>query len=116
MRGALFENAVVVEVLKHGYNRGRRPELSFFRDSRGLECDLLYPSEGRVLAIEVKSGATIASDWFAGLARVAPFVPGCTEGAVVHGGQDRQSRSAGDAVPIAALGDLLARFDSGRQV
>ena len=116
LRGALFENAVVVEALKHGYNRGRRPELSFFRDSRGLECDLLYPSDGRVLAIEAKSGSTIASDWFAGLTRVAPFVPGCAAGAVVHGGSDRQTRSAGDAVPIAALGDLLARFDSGRRV
>ena len=43
LRGALFENAVVVEALKHGYNRGRRPELSFFRDSRGLECDPAVP-------------------------------------------------------------------------
>ena len=113
LRGALFENAVVVEALKHGYNRGRRPELSFFRDSRGLECDLLYPSEGRLLAIEAKSGSTIASDWFTGLSRVTPLVPGCAAAAVVHGGDDRQTRRTGDAVPIADLGTLLARFDSG---
>ena len=114
LRGALFENVVVVEALKHAYNRGRRPELSFFRDSRGLECDLLYPSDGRVLAIEAKSGSTVAADWFAGLARVGPLVAGCAAGAVVHGGGDRQRRSAGDAVPIADLEGLLARFDSGK--
>ena len=113
LRGALFENAVVVEALKHGYNSGRRPELSFFRDSRGLECDLLYPSEGRLLAIETRSGSTIASDWFTGLGRVTPLVPGCAAAVVVHGGDDRQTRSIGDAVPIADLGNLLARFDSG---
>ena len=113
LRGALFENAVVAETLKHGYNRGRRPELSFFRDRRGLECDLLYPSEGRVLAIEAKSGATIASDWFAGLRQVTSLVRGCAAGAVVYGGDQHQERSAGSAVPIVALGDLLERFDRG---
>ena len=113
LRGALFENAVVVETLKHGYNRGRRPELSFLRDVRGLECDLLYPSEGRVLAIEAKSGATIASDWFAGLGQVKSLVPGCTAGVVVHGGDEHQERSIGTALPFAELGDLLERFDGG---
>ena len=113
LRGALFENAVVVETLKHGYNRGRRPELFFFRDRRGLECDLLYPSEGRILAIEAKSGATIASDWFASLGQVTPLVPGCAAGAVVHGGNEHQTRSAGDAIPITDFGGLLERFDSG---
>ena len=34
LRGPLFENAVVVEALKHRFNRGRRSNLSFFRDSR----------------------------------------------------------------------------------
>lgn len=112
LRGALFENAVVAEALKHGYNRGRRPELSFFRDSRGLECDLLYPSGGRLLAIEVKSGATIASDWFGALGRVVPLLPGCDTGAVVHGGDERQARTAGEAVPLADFSRLLARFDA----
>ena len=113
LRGALFENAVVAEALKHGYNRGRRPELSFFRDVRGLECDLLYPSAGRILAIETKSGSTIASDWFASLRQVQSLVPGCTAGTVVHGGDERQTRSAGDAVPVTGFGALLGRFDGG---
>ena len=38
LRGALFENMVIVEALKFGFNRGRLPNL--FRDSQGLECDL----------------------------------------------------------------------------
>ena len=28
--------------MKHGFNRDRQPNLSFFRDRSGLECDLLY--------------------------------------------------------------------------
>lgn len=113
LRGALFENAVIAEALKHSHNAGRRPLVSFFRDRRGLECDLLYRSGDRLLAIEAKSGATIASDWFSNLNRVAEIVPGVERRTVVHGGGSHEQRRAGDAVPLAGLSDLLTRFDSG---
>ena len=113
LRGALFENAVVVEALKHSYNAGQRPLISFFRDRRGLECDLLYRSGDRLLAVEAKSGATIASDWFSSLNRVAEIVPGVQARAVVYGGAPHEARRAGDVVPLAGMSDLLTRFDSG---
>ena len=56
LRGHLFENAVVVEAMKHRFNRGRRANLSFFRDSNNLECDLLYETGYGLGAIEIKSG------------------------------------------------------------
>ena len=40
--GPLFENAVVFEMMKHRFNRGREPSLYFSRDSMGLECDVLF--------------------------------------------------------------------------
>ena len=61
--------------------------------------------------VEVKSGATIASDWFGALGRVVPLLPGCETGAVVHGGDDRQTRTAGEAVPLADFSRLLVRFN-----
>ena len=111
LRGALFENAVVVEALKHRFNRGRRSNLSFFRDVRGLECDLLYESSDGVGVIEAKSGATVASDWFDAFHRVAKALPQIALGAVVYGGLERQSRRDGEVVPLNALGELLERFD-----
>ena len=113
LRGALFENAVAVEALKHSYNAGRRPLVSFFRDHRGLECDLLYRCGDRLLAVEAKSGATIASDWFSSLNRVAEIVPGVQARAVVYGGAAREARRAGDVAPLAGMSDLLTRFDAG---
>ncbi len=111
LRGGLFENAVIIEALKHRFNRGRRSNLSFFRDARGLECDLLYENGKGMGAIEIKSGATVASDWFDGLDRVAGVLPGIVLRAVVHGGSDRQPRRTGEAVPLAALGEILDRLD-----
>jgi hypothetical protein len=56
LRGALFENLVVCDVLKYRYNSGRRGNLHFYRDSSGLEIDLIYPLAGRHLPIEIKAG------------------------------------------------------------
>ena len=112
LRGALFENAVVAEALKHRFNRGHRSNLSFFRDTRGLECDLLYENGSRIGAIEIKSGATIASDYFDALNRVAKLLPQISVQAVVYGGVDRQSRRDGEVVALADLSDVLERFDT----
>ena len=114
LRGALFENAVVAEALKHRFNRGRRSNLSFFRDARGLECDLLYENGGGMGTIEIKAGATVASDWFDALDRIAVQLPNVGLRAVVHGGSRRQSRRNGEAIPFFALGELLNRLD-GRE-
>ena len=111
LRGALFENAVVVEALKHRFNLGERSNLSFFRDRRGLECDLLYGTDERMLAIEAKAGATIASDYFAAINRVADLLPNVAAKALVYGGSERQKRTAAEVVPLADLDSLLTAFD-----
>ena len=116
LRGALFENAVVAEMLKHRLNRGRRANLSFFRDVRGLECDVLYRVGDKICAIEVKAGATVTSDYFDGLNRVAAILPDITGKAVVYGGADRQSRSPGEVVPLSEIDKVLDDFDRDRRL
>ena len=111
LRGALFENMVVAEALKHGYNRVRRPDLSFFRDSRGLECDLLYRTGRGVAAVEVKSGMTVADDHFDGLVRVGELVPEVTARVLVHGGAGRQTRRGCEAAPLDELAQTLESFE-----
>ncbi|MCY4515348.1 MAG: ATP-binding protein [Candidatus Tectomicrobia bacterium] len=111
LRGALFENAVVAEVLKHRFNRGRQANLSFFRDSKGLECDLFYPVGDGIAAFEVKSGATLSSDHFRSLHRVAEWVPDMTSKIVAYGGPARQSRSDAEAVTLDDLPGTLKTID-----
>ena len=111
LRGALFENLVVAEALKHRLNRGRQPNLSFFRDAAGLECDLFYETGHSLGAIEIKAGSTVPSDAFHALNRVADLIPTIAAKAVVYGGLDSQSRSGGQVVPLADLPGLLKRFD-----
>ena len=112
LRGSLFENAAVGEAVKHAHNRARRPRLSFFRDRSGFEVDLLYPTPRGLAAVEIKSGRTIASDWFGPLRRLAESLPEVTALAVVFGGDEPQVRSAATAVPLAGFAELLAGFDA----
>lgn len=66
-RGAVFETFVVGEAVKSALHAGREPDVYFWRDSAGHEVDLLL-DRGEVLApLEIKSGQTIASDFFKGL-------------------------------------------------
>jgi len=116
LRGQLFENVVVSEAIKHGYNRGRDPRLSFFRDSRGLECDLFYETERGINALEAKSGATISSDWFRSFELVAREVPDVVARTVVYAGAETQTRSAGDVVPLGHFPEVLRSFDGDMSV
>lgn len=64
LRGALFENWVIVELMKLRLNQGKRPNLYFWRNNTGLEMDVLADYAGQLLPMEIKSGATLSSDWF----------------------------------------------------
>ncbi len=63
LRGNLFETLIVMEFLKNCYNAGNPSNLFFWRDSRGLEIDLLLERGEELLPIEIKSGATVVSDF-----------------------------------------------------
>ena len=63
LRGALFESWIASEIVKRTAHQGIRRELFHYRDAAGLEVDLVSTDARRVILIEAKSGATIASDF-----------------------------------------------------
>jgi predicted AAA+ superfamily ATPase len=67
LRGALFENWVILEILKGRFNYGLRNNLSFWRNNTGHEIDVLMDNGGQLTPIKIKSGQTFASDWLQGL-------------------------------------------------
>ena len=66
-RGALFENFVVVELLKNRFNKGQRSNLFYWRDSSGNEIDVLVDHGSTQTPVEIKSAATLHMDFFKGL-------------------------------------------------
>ena len=110
LRGALFENLVVVETLKYFWHRARRAALHFYRDSDGNEIDLLIELANGVFPIEIKAGETVNPDFFRGLRAFARRYdpPPPNGGALVYGGTDYQERNGTLVLPPERLPDLLA--------
>ena len=111
IRGVLFENAVVVKNSEAPIQSRASVQPVSFLDVRGLECDLLYESANDLSAFEIKSGATIASDYFDSLNQVAKVLPQISTKTVVYAGSDRQSRRYGEAVLLTDLRETLIRPD-----
>lgn len=91
-RGALFENFIVVEMLKNRFNTGRRSNLYFWREASGYEIDVVVDEGLQMFPIEVKSGQTIQSDWMKNILFWQKLT-GQTGGLVLYGGDAHQERS-----------------------
>ncbi len=110
--GGLFENLVVLEALKYRTNRGKKSNLSFFRDSRGHEVDLLINCGSEVFPMEIKAGATVTSDYFKGLdefSKVFPKLP--RRSGIVYGGVEEMTRNHVSIVTPYGLPRLLKSLD-----
>jgi predicted AAA+ superfamily ATPase len=58
LRGEIFENYVIGEIYKEIIHRNLNVELFFYKESRGIEIDLLIKKGQNMLAIEIKSTKT----------------------------------------------------------
>lgn len=111
LRGPIFETWVASEVLKARLHRGLTGGLFFYRDRKGLEVDIVADAGEALVAVEVKSGRTVASDFFSPLERFAArweSVEGTRplRRVVVYGGDEPQRRREAAVVPWSRLDTL----------
>ena len=67
LRGPLFENLVVLEFYKEFYNRGKLPNLFFYRDKSQKEVDLILEQGADLYAYEIKSAKVFTRSFLSGL-------------------------------------------------
>ncbi|MCC6447699.1 MAG: ATP-binding protein [Chitinophagaceae bacterium] len=105
-RGAIFENLVILEVLKQRLNTGRQPNLYFWRDNTGNEIDLLMADKDGLIPIEIKSGQTITADYLKGILYWNK-ISDTLGGYIIYGGNTIQNRSNGIFImPLVKLHTL----------
>ncbi len=96
MRGPLFENLIVSEMMKTRYNSGRMNNLHFWRDRAGHEVDVIVDRGDVLIPVEMKSGQTVTTDSFKGL-NWMKVLASEDDSFLVYGG-DRSYRRAGTSV------------------
>jgi predicted AAA+ superfamily ATPase len=79
----------------------QRPRLSFYRDSGGLEIDLILERGTELVLVEIKSAKTPSGKYFNGFERFAAAFegkesPAIASRVVVYAGDESQTRSRGE--------------------
>jgi predicted AAA+ superfamily ATPase len=86
LRGALFETFVVTETLKERFNHIQTNNMYYFRDNVGNEIDVLMDKGSEVVPVEIKSGQTVADEFFKGLNYYRKLNPAVKQSWLVYGG------------------------------
>ena len=91
LRGQLFENMIVLELMKTRYNQGLDPHLYFYRDQQNHEVDVICKKANELIPVEIKSSHTFSKrfletiDYFSQL-----FPEQCSKGYIVYAGKEEQ--------------------------
>ncbi|HON20943.1 MAG TPA: ATP-binding protein [Bacteroidales bacterium] len=87
MRGHLFENFIVMEAFKNRHNQAKDSNLFFYRDSNGVEVDLLLKNGNDYSAIEIKSSQTYHPEFEIGIQSLSTLLENrLTNKAILYAG------------------------------
>jgi len=99
MIGNLFENMIILDILKARFNKGLQSNIYFWRDSMGHEIDCIIEKSQMLVPVEVKSGRTFNFDFFSGLKYWNNISGNSTENTfLIYGGDKDFMSSEGNAI------------------
>ena len=108
LRGSIFETFVISELIKSRLNRGERPDLYYWRDSNGIEVDVIAEQGIGLKPIEIKSGKSVTRGSFAGLDKWRILAGDtATAAALVYGGDESYRHKEVAVTSWRECGDLL---------
>lgn len=87
-RGALAENAIIIECIKNSLNFQTGAEYYYWRENNGVEIDLIQKNGEQIIPIEIKSAQTFAKDFTGNLKKFMSY-SGNTQGYLLYDGQQQ---------------------------
>ena len=89
LRGEVFENMVINNVLKNSMNKGKTPQMFFYRDRSQHEVDLMVQNALGYKAYEIKSSSTFSRNYFDGITYLKSLLKDrLVSSAVVYAGNE----------------------------
>ena len=106
-RGNIFENLVIIDLLKNKLNNARQGSLFFWRDKHGKEVDCIIESGKKLFPIEIKSSHTKSIHFFDGLSYYKGLAKAKSKkGFVVYGGKEKMDTKDGLLLPWNEMDEL----------
>ena len=87
LMGNLFENMVVMDVLKSRLNDGKEPDMYFIRTSNGTEADIVLENGGRLDIYEIKASSTFRPDMASNLEALSSLTGAVARRKVIYCGR-----------------------------
>lgn len=107
LRGALFENLVTAEMLKQRFNAVKNNNLFFYRDSSGLEVDVIAEEGNTIQPTEIKASQTFSPSMIANLEKYIALTGNAGKivesPTLIYGGDNQQSYKGIRVLPVAGL-------------
>ena len=110
--GALFENMIIVDLMKNFNAHNIRPMLTFLRDSNQNEIDLIIELQGKTIPLKIKASQTMSSNFFEILTWFKEQTGNTQESIVIYGGTQNQARAHGKVVAWQKLDALVKDISS----
>jgi hypothetical protein len=111
MRGSLFENLIIGEVLKYRLNQGKDARFGFFRDNVGNEVDLILRHQGKMIPWEIKSAETYHQDFLKGINYFSKISKDpVNHASVIYGGNKEQKIAESDLISYKKLNQKLNKI------
>ncbi len=103
LKGALFENLIIIEKLKQKLNTAKEPELYYFRDNVGNEVDLLEDMGNKIISYEIKTSKTLSRSLFKGLDFYKELNPYNKKSVLIYTGEKQVLRYGHKCLPYKQL-------------
>lgn len=105
--GSMFENLVILEMLKARLNEGKQANLYFFRDSHGNEVDVLGDFANGLLGVEIKSASTWQQRFTKGLIKFSENNQALYTALVVYSGEPIALSNGVDVINYADVYEAI---------
>lgn len=87
LKGSIFENLAMSELLKCRYNKSLDPNLYFYREKSGLEVDAILIEGASLHLYEIKAGQTIRSEYFDNIKALKQTLAGISSASIIFDGE-----------------------------
>lgn len=86
LKGAVFENMAIGELMKGRLNQAKDPNLYFYREPSGKEVDIMALTADGVNLYEIKAGKMLRNDYLDNMKYVRDLLPDVKSSTVIYDG------------------------------
>lgn len=86
LRGAIFENLAISELIKRRLNDAREPNITFYREHSGKEVDAIISTASGLQLYEMKAGRTYKQDFSKNMKYLENLLPDVIQSTVIYDG------------------------------